>query len=341
MISQCPEFTHLLALPRLRVQNANAISSPLTHGFPAMTAFLGVMWALGRKAHAAGLNHLAFQAVGVICHGWQELSAPDSTAHSPLLFRQTRNPLDRGGKTAAIVEEGRIHLDMSLVFALRIDEQGRAHQKTGLQADGQASLPDDLQAVADWVSGMRIAGGSVLPAWPATLRHRPFWIDVQDGADGFRELRARLLPGFALVLRDDVIDSRLQLLRRDDPHATRLDAWLSLSRVDRRYEPEAEQGKGAWVPSRQAGSGWLVPIPVGYGALSGLYEPGSVPNARDKTAPFRFVECLYSAGEWIGAHRLRTPQELLWYASGSADQGLYRCRNDYCPHSDGDVASPI
>ena len=130
-------------------------------------------------------------------------------------------------------------------------------------------------------------------------------------------------------------------MHRDDPHVTRLDAWLSLSRVDRRYEPKAEQGKGAWVPSRQAGSGWLVPIPVGYGALSGLYEPGSVPNACYETAPFRFVECLYSAGEWIGAHRLRTPQELLWYASGSADQGLYRCRNDYCPHSDGDVASPI
>ena len=48
-MSQRPEFTHLLVLPRLRVQNANAISSPLPHGFPAMTAFLGLMWALERK----------------------------------------------------------------------------------------------------------------------------------------------------------------------------------------------------------------------------------------------------------------------------------------------------
>ena len=73
---QCPEFTHLLALPRLRVQNANAISSPLTHGFPAMTAFLGLMWALERKTYAAGLQHLEFNAVGVISHGWQELTTP-------------------------------------------------------------------------------------------------------------------------------------------------------------------------------------------------------------------------------------------------------------------------
>ena len=32
-MSQRPEFTHLLVLPRLRVQNANAISRPLTHGY--------------------------------------------------------------------------------------------------------------------------------------------------------------------------------------------------------------------------------------------------------------------------------------------------------------------
>ena len=31
-------------LPHLRIQNANAISSPLTHGFPSITAFTGLMW---------------------------------------------------------------------------------------------------------------------------------------------------------------------------------------------------------------------------------------------------------------------------------------------------------
>ena len=71
-MSACPEFSHLLVLPRLRVQNANAVSSPLTHGFPSMTAFLGLMWALERRAAAAGIPHLAFNAVGVVCHDWQE-----------------------------------------------------------------------------------------------------------------------------------------------------------------------------------------------------------------------------------------------------------------------------
>jgi hypothetical protein len=37
------------------VQNANAIASPLTHGFPSITAFTGLMWALERKLAQAGM----------------------------------------------------------------------------------------------------------------------------------------------------------------------------------------------------------------------------------------------------------------------------------------------
>src|SRR5437899_339136 len=54
----------LLVLPRLRVQNANAISSPMTWGFPAITAFTGLMTALERRLEPeAGV---AFYGVGVI-----------------------------------------------------------------------------------------------------------------------------------------------------------------------------------------------------------------------------------------------------------------------------------
>lgn len=76
-----------------------------------------------------------------------------------------------------------------------------------------------------------------------------------------------------------------------------------------------------------------MPIPVGYGALGELHAPGSIANARDTSTQFRFVESLYSAGEWLSPHRLRSPQ-LLWYADRQPDAGLYRCRNDYRPATD-------
>lgn len=313
-----PHFTHLLVLPHLKVHNANAVSSPLTHGFPSITAFLGLMWALERKTRAAGLD-LEFGAVGVVCHDRQEQTTEGGFVKS---FRLTRNPVGKDGSTAAIVEEGRIHLDLSLVLAVNAGPWAGDVQQ------------HDLETILDLLQGMRIAGGTLLPATQAPAsRHRP-WLanftgDSDDQAREFRKLRARLLPGSALVARDDLIDSRLDELCRQSPLATRLDAWLSLSRINWHYDNKAEDGKGAWQHDRKKGFGWVVPIPVGYGALGELQAAGSVTNARDATTPFRFVESLYSMGEWIGPHRLHAPQDLLWYADSRPDEGLYRCRNDY------------
>jgi CRISPR-associated protein Csy2 len=323
-MSACPHFDHLLVLPRLRVQNANAISSPLTHGFPSMTACLGMTWALERKTRAAGLD-LAFKAVGAVCHDHQEQVTEGGFVKS---FRLTRNPVGKDGGTAAIVEEGRIHLELSLVFAVR-SERWRREPET---------RDADIAAVAELLAGMRIAGGSLLPpAQPGRSRDRPWVIDLtgteDDQVAAFRKARMRLLPGFALVSRDDLLDSRLAELQAEHPSATRLDAWLSLSRINWRYQRSDKEGKGEWVNDRK-GQGWIVPIPVGYGALGELHAAGSVANTRDTTTPFRFVESLYSAGEWISPHRLQAPRQLLWYADSQPDNGLYRCRNDYRSNAD-------
>lgn len=311
----CPSFTHILVLPHLKVHNANAVSSPLTHGFPSITAFLGLMWALERKTRILGLD-LEFNAVGVVCHAHEEQATEGGFVKS---FRLTRNPVGKDGGTAAIVEEGRIHLDLSLLLALNVESWGMdARQR-------------DAQIIADLLQGMRIAGGTLLPpAQPRSSRYRPWVADfTSDDDNDFRKLRARLLPGSALVARDELIDQRLAQLREASPEATRLDAWLSLSRINWRYDATVEGGKGAWQHDRPKGSGWIVPMPVGYGALGPLHDAGSVPNARDVTTPFRFVESLYSVGEWLGPHRLHSPKDLLWYADSRPDQGLYRCRNDY------------
>lgn len=311
----CPNFTHVMVLPHLKVQSANAVSSPLTHGFPSITAFLGLMWALERKTRAAGME-LAFNAAGVVCHNHEEQTTEGGFVKS---FRLTRNPVGKDGGTAAIVEEGRIHLELSLLLAVYAENWDEDTQQR------------DMQTIAELLQGMRIAGGTLLPsAYSQSSRHRPWIADfTDDDHNDFGKLRARLLPGSALVARDDLIDRRLQELQRTKPKATRLDAWLSLSRINWHHDSTAEDGKGAWQNDRKKGSGWIVPIPVGYGALGALHAAGRVANARHATTPFRFVESLYSMGEWIGPHRLHSPQDLLWYADSRPDEGLYRCRNDY------------
>lgn len=320
-MSQLLDSESLLVLPRLRVQNANAISSPMTHGFPSITAFLGLMWALERKlAEPFGAT---FDSVGVICHRFQE----QTHGKYNKTFHLTRNPIGKDGKTAAIVEEGRIHLDITLVFGVNselTDQNSEARDAFAL-----ASL--------ETLAQMRIAGGTLLPSAHNWLQPRLHIIpqDANDAAKWFRKQRRRWLPGFALVSRDDLLATRLAHLRRENPNATLLDTWLDLSRFN--WRPVYEE-KNAAKPSNHVDwdhdhhAGWIVPIPVGYGALSEIHPPGSVSNARDDKTPFRFVESLYSIGQWVGPHRLQRLQQLLWYNHADPEAGQYRACNDYATH---------
>ena len=326
----------LLVLPRLRVQNANAISSPLTHGFPSVTAFTGLMWALERKLAQADVP-LHLHAVGVVCHHHQE----QVTQGYVRSFNLTRNPVDKDGSTAAIVEEGRIHLEITLVFT--VSEKSATGVAPTLVQGAQEHRQQWADAAGRVLSQMRVAGGSLLPSRAGPGRRVRPWMellpdDAQKRAEHFRAWRRQWLSGFALVGRDDLLAERLRTLQATDPQATLLDAWLHAARFNHQpVKPEEGKaqpadGKVLWEdPLRKRGSGWLVPIPVGYAALSARHAAGSVLKARDAAAPLCFVESIYSMGEWISPHRLTHLEQLLWHAETDETKGLYRCRNGYQP----------
>lgn len=310
-----PKIDALLHIPQLSVQNANAISGPHSWGHPGPTHFTGLMTALERKLGRD--SGLSFVAVGIVSHGYQAQTNGDFVQR----FNLSRNPVGKDGGTAAIVEEGRIHLQLSLVFGLQLGEVNRA-------ADD-----DELNALAHKVgrtlATMRIAGGSVLPSRSA-LKPRLTMLadDEKEREKQFRHLRHYLMPGYALVARDDLLHSHLAALQQDRPDATLLEAWLDQSRLNHR-PTHGEGGQIVWQTQRGSGKGWIVPLPVGYGAISPLYEAGSVRSARDDSTPVRFVESLYSLGQWLSPHRLHDYRQLLWYPTHDADSGIYRCCNDY------------
>lgn len=282
-----------LVLPRLRVQNLNTISSPLTWGAPAITAALGIMIALQRRIpHEWELDLLS---VGMVIHDFE----PQVNGDYVKKFNLTRNPVGSKGETLGIIEEGRAHATVSLVF--------------GVFVGGESADADILQERADHllqlVEGMRFAGGSILPAiknkqWPKLIL-----IDQNNGEEieSLRILKRRLLPGFALLSRDDLLLSHTEKLQQEIPQSTALDAWLDLSRFNRHCVVTLKEVGGEekevveWKSDREAGSGWLVPIPIGYSALSELYDPGEVRSTRDPNIPFRFVESMYSIGQWCRA----------------------------------------
>ncbi len=305
----------LLLLPRLRVQNANAISGPLTWGFPAVTAFTGFVHALQRALREE--MEISLDGVAIVCHQHQAQTSQPAGKRTQV-FHLSRNPVGKDGSTSAIVEEGRIHLDISLLIGVTGDAL----------YDGMLDHQSIAQRAWDVALGMRLAGGSLLPPtgklgsrsqpvlapWPGT---------VDEEARLSRHLGQRLLPGFALIPRDDLLARHTAALQEKDPSLTTLDALLDLSRLN--IEPpgsldESGEPREHWQVRQR--SGWLVPIPVGYRSLS-AHEPGSVRNARDRSVPFHFVESLYGLGEWRSPHRFSDIRQLLWYHQTEAD--LYRC----------------
>jgi CRISPR-associated protein Csy2 len=307
------EPSALLILPRLRVQNANAISSPLTWGVPAPTAFTGFVHALSRNL--ASQLDLELDGVAIVCHRFEpQVSRP--AGRRAFTFNLTRNPLDKDGSTAAIVEEGRAHIDdISLVIGVR-----GAALYSGLD---RKSIADDAWREA---MKMRIAGGSILPPTrTCDGRYRGpeliEWLDTPEQQHAItRKISRSLLPGFALVSREAKLEQHLEWLRQSCPDSTSLDALLDLSRLN--FDPPSENER-EW--SIRPKSGWLVPLPVGYAAISPLYAPGEVKSARDQTVPFRFVESVLSLGEWISPHRVENICDLLWYHESDLERGIYRC----------------
>lgn len=319
-------INHFLVLPRLRIQNANAISSPMTWGFPAMSAFVGVQQVLERNLPDD--IKLVFNEIGVVCHHIE----PQVTEGGFIkAFHLTRNPVDKTGSTAAIVEEGRVHLELSLLIGVESEGEdlGSVERRRAI-----------AQTLFEQVQGMRIAGGSVMPSSDARQRYFPQLISFSaiesDRKKQWQRIKRSLLPGFALVLRDDLLVEHTATLKAKDNSATALDAWLDLSRLNHECHVEqvkdGKDGKEREVirwEVRRPYPGWLVPIPVGYGAISDLYQPGEVANARDPSVPFQFVESLYSIGEWVSPHRFQTPDDLMWFVENDLDRGIYRLQNDY------------
>lgn len=322
-----PDFNALLVIPRIRIQNANAISAPLTWGFPSMTAFLGFMGALERKMVQGDPEfRLAFNSIGIVSHKFDPQVG--NTNFFTRKFSLTRNPVKANGETDSIVEEGRAHLELSLIF--------------GVDAPSETLVSEEERRkmalrISRTIEEMRIAGGSVIPGSSRTPRLEVMEENSEKRRSAFRKLRRGLLPGFTLISREDLLQNRLNELKEEKAEVTLLDAWLDLSRNNVRAVTQDEGKDGelnevvTWISSRKERRSWIVPIPIGYGSLTGIHPAGSVVSTRDKTTLVRFVESAYSIGEWIGPHHLSDVSELLWWGHYDEAHGLYHCVNGFKP----------
>ncbi|UOO91334.1 type I-F CRISPR-associated protein Csy2 [Vitreoscilla stercoraria] len=288
---------HFLLIPRLKLHNANAMSSPYTIGFPAMTAWLGAVHALERRLHQQNC-HVNLSKVAVSCHDFnlQTYKGRGDFVHSIVA---TANPLDKDGSRPAFIEEARCHLEVSLL--IEID---------GLLYEQREVL---LQHTANLVLSMKFAGADVLSVKPCSI------LDLDEDKDlnqALKPILNKLMLGHVLIERRDLVKQSMQ--QGQDA----LDAILEHLKVSH-TSVQDEEGKVTWTSKRQT-PGWLVPIAVGF---QGISELGTAKNQRDAHTPHRFAESVLTLGEFVMPYRIEHIDQLLWQYHVDLENNLYLCQN--------------
>ena len=287
-----------ILISHLKIHNANAMSSPFTIGFPAMTAWLGVIHALQRNLKEKGFDGLILDKVAVSCHEFnlQTYKGQGDFVHSII---GTANPLDKDGSRPAFIEEARCHLEVSLLIECQ-----------NIDPDEKEQFLEDVQQL---ICSMKFASGDVLAVKKCQI------LQFDEDADQDRELKPilnKLMLGHVLVERRDlVIESMKQ-------GKDALDAVLDCLKVTHSSSVD-ENGKVIWTSKRNA-QGWLVPIAVGF---QGISELGIAKNQRDADTPHRFAEAVLTLGEFIMPYRIESIDQLLWQYHVDLENNLYLCQN--------------
>jgi CRISPR-associated protein Csy2 len=301
-------YKRILLIPHLRIHNANALSSPFTIGFPAMTAWLGATHALQRKLSERGID-LTVDATGVISHHMDLQTYRGSNDFVSSIIG-TGNPLEpKSGKDKPIgnavrpsfIEEARCHLDVSLLLELQ----------------GVSQAQDDVikERVTHILnSNMKMAGGDIQDFKSPEI----FVIEENNKADLSR-LTRKVMPGYVLIERRDLMVEAME--KGQDA----MDALIDYIAIHHSCEKN-EDDKVIWKSRRKSQTdkpaGWIVPIVTGFHGISDL---GQAKNQRDPDTPHRFAESLVTLGEFKMPHRFESITDLLWRYHVDSDHNLYQC----------------
>lgn len=304
---------YFLLLPHLKIQNANAMSSPYTIGFPAMTAWLGSMHALQRQLHDHGYTDIILDKLVISCHRLN-IQRRYIKGNGTSLITLSRNPLIKKGNAYVppdLLPEARCHVEVSLLIELRgsVTEQILEDDKERFYAK-----------VRELVYAMKWASGDVLSLQTDKVKVKILLLDEEDenSEKQLKEIRRALWPGHILIERRSLMKDAQEKEEVDVLQAL-LD-YLKITKID----AGSSDKEAVWT---RKSPGWLVPIAVGFqGITAVVQEP--VTNQRDESTPHRFAESLVTLGKFIMLHRFNDIDEILWHYEVDLDRNLYLCKNE-------------
>ena len=284
----------ILLIPKIELHNANALSSPYTIGFPAMTAWLGAVHALQRKLNQMeDYEELQLSRMAVVSHDFNLQTYKGSGDYIYSIIG-TGNPLDKNGERPSFIEEARCHLTVSLV--VECEELGLIDED------------EFFESVSHCLTRMKISGGDI-------LQHQfPQLMTIENQAE-LKRLTRKLMPGFCILERRDLTQKAMQ------EGQDAMDALLDYLAVHHRSHQD-DEGNVSWSSQRKC-KGWIVPIATGF---HGLTELGQAEQQRDPDTPHRFAESIVTLGEFVMPYRIESLENMFWQYHTDLDNNLYLCQ---------------
>ena len=95
------------------------------------------------------------------------------------------------------------------------------------------------------------------------------------------------------------------------------------------YCSPTEETDADWEYINKPEPGYLVPIMIGYKAISQVHQNSDIKSVRDKENDVCFVESVHGIGEWRSMHHFKTVDEIegcLW--KYRYDSPWYLCRQE-------------
>lgn len=301
-----------LILKHITVENANSISG-ITYGFPSITHFLGYTHKVGRII-AQDYPKLKIGGCGVISHKFSNQTI--SNQFREQIFILKRHPLvGTKGESASEIQEGRIHLDVSLVVECYFDD--RFLKSSGFMIawrNRSARCYEFEKYIKSIASQCHLAGGVITEIGDV------LWTSQEDS-----QLR-RLVPGFALTSAHQEFANLIAMNKENGIIQDNLQTLLDCLAIKWQYS-EKENDSGQWNILDRPIKGWCVPITIGNRGISEVFKSGITKGIRDIQTPFRYVEPVYSLGRWINPLLAKSLDNLIW--NYSYNDPYYICVNKF------------
>ncbi|MBM4223019.1 MAG: type I-F CRISPR-associated protein Csy2 [Gammaproteobacteria bacterium] len=294
---------YFIKLSHLKIENANAMSSPITIGFPAMTAWLGAVHFIERQLRAC-YKDISLKNLGISCHNL-DLQTYKGDGDFIQFIAGTCNPLEQDGSRPSFIPAPRCHLDVSLIIEFN-----------NIDIDSNTLI----EKVKNIIYAMKIASGDVISLRDCNIL---LFDEDEDEDKSIKPIITALMPGNVLVDRSDLLKNAMNEVNKDSFDA--LGVILDYIKITSKSTECQESGNVIWSSQRKE-SGWIVPISIGFHGISNL---GPAQEQRDQSVAHRFAESVITLGQFIMPYHIKHIDQILWTYDTDLTSNLYLCKNEF------------